>query len=68
VTASSAAAIAQISAAAGVVSYPRPTREGYSLKDAKTKYVGKKTLPNREKKTLRNGEKKPFEVAVQYAL
>jgi len=37
VTASSSAAIAQTSAAAGVESYPGPTREGYSLSDAKTK-------------------------------
>jgi len=37
VTASRAAAIAQISAADGVVSYLGPTREGYCLSDANTK-------------------------------
>jgi len=52
VTASSAAAIAQISAAAGVVSYPGPTQEGYSLSDAKTKSVGKKIPAQRGKKPV----------------
>jgi len=52
VTASSAAAIAQISAAAGVVSYPGPMQGGYALSDAKTKSVGKRTPAQLAKENL----------------